>query len=90
MADLQEPTPDESDERLIELLDGYVDTLHDADDASRNELLSHHAELAKFLGCLDALDSLAIPQKPGFSKKKRTAKKAVRFVYYKKYVRFCY
>ena len=69
MADLQERTPDESDdERLIELLDDYVDSMHDVDDASRSEMLSHHAELAKFLGCLDALDSLAIPQNPGFSK----------------------
>ncbi len=72
MSDLQERADDPSDdndERLIELLDRYVDTLHDANDASRSELLSHHAELADFLGCLDALDSLAISQKPGFSKK---------------------
>ncbi|MBT6156234.1 MAG: serine/threonine protein kinase [Planctomycetaceae bacterium] len=71
MAESQKRTPDESDdndERLIELLDGYVDTLHEANYASRSELLSHHAELADFLGCLDALDSLAIPQNPGFSK----------------------
>ena len=72
MSDLQERADDPSDdndERLIELLDRYVDTLHDANDASRSELLSHHAELADFLGCLNALDSLAISQKPGFSKK---------------------
>jgi serine/threonine-protein kinase len=71
MADLQKRTDNsdvDDDERLIELLDRYVDTLHEANYASRSELLSHHAELGEFLGCLDALDSLAIPQQPGFSR----------------------
>ena len=63
MSDVQEPPrnkQDDEDQRLFESLDRYVESLHDANYKSRSELLAHHGELAELLGCLDALDSLAI------------------------------
>lgn len=55
-----EPLP-ESDRRLFELLDQYVDHLHQDDLASRSVLLERHPELMELLHCLESLDSLAVP-----------------------------
>jgi len=54
-----ELTPDEL--RRFELLNNYMELLHSGDYASRSVLLEEHPEFLELLGCLESLDSLAIP-----------------------------
>ncbi len=54
-------TLSESDRRLFELLDQYVDHLHQEDLPSRSLLFQRHPELVELMHCLESLDSLAIP-----------------------------
>ncbi len=53
--------PDDSERRLLEILDRYTDALHEENLTSRSVLLERHPELAALLRCLESLDSLAIP-----------------------------
>lgn len=55
---------DDNDRRLFELLDRYVESLHEDDVGSRSVLLERHPELMGLLKCLESLDGLALP--PGF------------------------
>ncbi len=50
----------EADRRLFELLDQYLEHLHDEDITSRSVLIERHPELLELMHCLESLDSLAI------------------------------
>lgn len=54
-------TLSESDKRLFELLDQYVEHLHQEDMPSRSVLIERHPELLELMHCLESLDSLAVP-----------------------------
>ena len=56
------------DERLFELLDRYVSSLHAHDVNTRSGLFRRHPELTELLGYLDSLDSLAPAQVTDFGK----------------------
>ena len=53
--------PEETDARLFEVLDRYVESLHRADAPTRSQLLTRHPELRGLLECLNGLDSLVPP-----------------------------
>lgn len=53
------PTPD--DDRLLSVLDQYLDALHVDDAGSASQVFERHPELAGLLSCLNALDSLTVP-----------------------------
>ena len=53
-----------ADERLADVLDQYVDSLHADDVGSRTQSLQRHPELRDLMGCLDSLELLAPPYGP--------------------------
>lgn len=65
-------TVPETDRRLFELLDQYVDHLHQDDLTSRSVLLERHPELMELLHCLESLDSLAIAPVPSVDSDDKT------------------
>ncbi len=50
----------ESEQRLFDLLDQYVEHLHQEDIDSRSVLIERHPELLGLMHCLESLDSLAV------------------------------
>ena len=55
------PTDEEFDSALCELLDQYVEALQSGDLVAKSNLLAQHPHLEQLVGCLEQLDSLAIP-----------------------------
>ena len=61
-----------SDERLLAVLDRYVDALHAADAESRTQMLTRHPDLGRLLKCLDSLEVLSPREEPDDDKKPLT------------------
>jgi len=63
-ADDSNSSGEEFDSELCELLDRYVEALQSGDLDAKSNLLARHPQLEQLVGCLEQLDSLAIPPPP--------------------------
>lgn len=52
------------EQKMFEVLDRYVDFLHQDDSTSRSQLLVKNPDLKKILGCLESLESIATQHLP--------------------------